>query len=488
MSTQKHPNTEPGGTESGSTASGAPAKNTAASPSANTGANTAEPSLNRRILALAVPAFGALIAEPIFVLTDSALIGQLGKAELAGMSIAATLVTTVVGLMNFLAYSVTPAVARAFGEKNLRRSWQIGVDGVWVAFGLGMLLMIAGYAFADPLLRGLGATDETMSYALDYLHHSLWGIPPMMIILAQVGTLRGLQDTVTPLKVATVGTLVNIVLNWLLIYPVGWGVAGSATGTSLTQWGMAAALGVVMMRGTREHAVRWAPDTTGMRSVLSLGSWLMLRTLSMRIASLLTVFVVARFGTEHTAAYQLGMGVFNLFLYALDSLAIAAQALLGKELGERDLNVESERAKVRQLKNRLLRMSLIYGVITGLICPLIGFFGSWIFTKDAQVAFLFTIATVIIALGQPIAAYVFTLDGILMGAQDVKYLAIGCFIMLVMYVPVMLGLHWAVGNGTMDALAGYCGLWAAYILYFQGIRAVIFGRRARSDVWMKAGA
>ena len=482
MSTQKHPNTEPG-----DTAPGAPAKNaasTAESPSANAGANTAEPSLNRRILALAVPAFGALIAEPIFVLTDSALIGQLGKAELAGMSIAATLVTTVVGLMNFLAYSVTPAVARAFGEKNLRRAWQIGVDGVWVAFGLGMLLMIAGYAFADPLLRGLGATDETMSYALDYLHHSLWGIPPMMIILAQVGTLRGLQDTVTPLKVATVGTLVNIALNWLLIYPVGWGVAGSATGTSLTQWGMAAALGVVMMRGTREHAVPWAPDTTGMRSVLSLGSWLMLRTLSMRIASLLTVFVVARFGTEHTAAYQLGMGVFNLFLYALDSLAIAAQALLG----ERDLNVESERAKVRQLKNRLLRMSLIYGVITGLICPLIGFFGSWLFTKDAQVAFLFTIATVIIALGQPIAAYVFTLDGILMGAQDVKYLAIGCFIMLVMYVPVMLGLHWAVGNGTMDALAGYCGLWAAYILYFQGIRAVIFGRRARSDVWMKAGA
>ena len=465
MSTQKHPNNAP-----------------AASPSATAGANTAEPSLNRRILVLAVPAFGALIAEPIFVLTDSALIGQLGKAELAGMSIAATLVTTVVGLMNFLAYSVTPAVSR------LRRAWQIGVDGVWVAFGLGMLLMIAGYAFADPLLRGLGATDETMSYALDYLHHSLWGIPPMMIILAQVGTLRGLQDTVTPLKVATVGTLVNIVLNWLLIYPVGWGVAGSATGTSLTQWGMAAALGVVMMRGTREHAVRWAPDVAGMRSVLSLGSWLMLRTLSMRIASLLTVFVVARFGTEHTAAYQLGMGVFNLFLYALDSLAIAAQALLGKELGERDLNVESERVKVRQLKNRLLRMSLIYGVITGLICPLIGFFGSWLFTKDAQVAFLFTIATVIIALGQPIAAYVFTLDGILMGAQDVKYLAIGCFIMLVMYVPVMLGLHWAVGNGTMDALAGYCGLWAAYILYFQGIRAVIFGRRARSDVWMKAGA
>lgn len=85
MSTQKHPIAESSSTASGSTA-----------PGANTAVNTAEPSLNRRILALAVPAFGALIAEPIFVLTDSALIYQLGKAELAGMSIAATLVTTVV--------------------------------------------------------------------------------------------------------------------------------------------------------------------------------------------------------------------------------------------------------------------------------------------------------------------------------------------------------------------------------------------------------
>ena len=161
----------------------------------------------------------------------------------------------------------------------------------------------------------------------------------------------------------------NVALNWVLIYPVGWGVAGSATGTSLTQWGMALALGIFIHLKMRPHGVTWRPDIAGMRGVLSLGSWLMLRTLSMRLALLSTVFVVARLGDEQTAAYQLGMSVFNLLLFALDSLAIAAQALLGKELGERDLTAESGRAKVRELKNRLVRMSLVYGVVTGVVAP-----------------------------------------------------------------------------------------------------------------------
>jgi len=178
--------------------------------------------------------------------------------------------------------------------------------------------------------------------------------------------------------------------------------------------------------------------------------------------------------------------VFNLLLFALDSLAIAAQALLGKELGERDLTAESGRAQVRELKNRLVRMSLVYGVVTGVVAPVIGFFGNWIFTQDAPVATLFAWATLVIGVGQPIAAYVFVLDGILMGAQDVKYLAIGSFVMLVVYAPVIFGLHWAVSGGLLSATVGYLGLWAAYILWYQGVRAFIFGRRAASDVWIKA--
>ena len=454
------------------------------------GNGTASPeerhSLNRQILALAIPAFGALIAEPLFLLADSALIGQLGTAHLAGMSIAATLIGTVVGLMNFLAYSVTPSVARHYGAGNYAGAYKNGVDGAWVALGLGILLMCAGYALADPLLVGLGATNETIAYARDYLHHSLWGLPPMMVILSQVGTLRGLQDTVTPLKVAGVGAVVNFGLNWVLIYPVGWGVAGSATGTSITQWLMMFALGLVLQRGMKTHGASWRPDWMGARSVLSLGSWLMLRTLSMRAAMLLTVVIVARFGTQSLAAYQLGMSIFSLFLYALDSLAIAAQALLGKEMGARDLSLASERAAVRALLHRLVRMSLLYGAITALLCAPLGYWGAWIFTADAQVQSLLAASCLIIALGQPLAAYVFVLDGILMGAQDMRYLALGTFVMLLSYMPVLGAIWWAQAVGSLDSFWAYCALWVTYIFWYQGVRAVIFGRRVHSDVWMKA--
>ena len=119
----------------------------------------------RRILALAVPAFGALIAEPIFRTHRFPPSSVNSAAELAGMRIAATLVTTVVGLAELPRLLVTPAVARAFGEKNLRRAWQIGVTGVWSRLRPRHTPHRSPDTPSQTLLRGLGATDETMSYA-----------------------------------------------------------------------------------------------------------------------------------------------------------------------------------------------------------------------------------------------------------------------------------------------------------------------------------
>ena len=100
--------------------------------------------LNRQILALAVPAFGALVAEPLFLLADSAIVGHLGTPQLAGVGVAAAVLQTVVGLMVFLAYSTTPAVARHLGAGRLQEAVAVGRDGLWVAAGLGLLLSRVG--------------------------------------------------------------------------------------------------------------------------------------------------------------------------------------------------------------------------------------------------------------------------------------------------------------------------------------------------------
>ncbi|MDO4897821.1 MAG: MATE family efflux transporter [Rothia sp. (in: high G+C Gram-positive bacteria)] len=447
-------------------------------------------SLNRQILALAVPAFGALIAEPLLVLADSAIVGHLGSTPLAGLTLGSTVVQTVVGLMIFLAYATTPAVARAFGAGDLPAAYRAARNGLWAALGLGALLAALFVVAGRSVLTALGGSGCMLTHALAYLLPSLAGLPGMLLVLAATGALRGFQDTKTPLYVATAGAAINVVLSWVLVYPVGLGVAGSAIATAAVQWGMGLVLSAKVLRGRGTHGVGLAPDLAGCVAVFKVGSWLMLRALCMRAALLATVVVATSQGTENLAAYQLTLSFFSLLAFALDALAIAAQALLGKEMGAQDVQSAAGRTAVHHLKNRLVRWSLGFGLFTALLAPAVGFSLAWVFTPDAQVQHLFTLSLIIVGVGQPIAAYVFILDGVLIGAADMRYLGLASVFTLLTYLPVLAALHfWFTGQGAAAqaslATPAYLLLWCAYALWYMGARALTLWWRARSGVWVR---
>ncbi|WP_326503758.1 MATE family efflux transporter [Rothia nasimurium] len=473
-----------------------------------------QPSLNRQILALAVPAFGALIAEPLLVLADSAIVGHLGSAPLAGLTLGSTVVQTLVGFMVFLAYSTTPAVARAVGAGDTPSAFAAARNGLWVAAGLGLFFAVLLALTAGPLLRALGAGGDVLAHATAYLLPSLAGLPGMLLVLAATGALRGFQDAKTPLYVATAGAALNVPLSWALVYPAGWGVAGSAVATAVVQWGMALVLTYAVVARTRTpgsatsssgvsaRTPGWLPDFAGLKAVFRVGVWLMVRAACLRIALLATVFVVTSQGEKNLAAYQLTMAFFNLLAFALDTLAIAAQALLGKEMGAQDLSTRQGQGAVVQLKNRLVRWSLAFGLVTALVCPAVGFGLAWVFTPDPEVQRLFALSLLVLAVGQPLAAYVFILDGVLIGAQDVRYMGLAGLFTLVAYLPVLAGLYVWFGAGA-DApapLAGgtswgwgglvdgptlaYLLLWCSYALWYMGARALTLGLRARSGAWV----
>ncbi len=229
------------------------------------------PTLNRDILRLALPALGALVAEPLFLIVDSALVGHLGVAPLAGLGIASAVLQTIVGLMVFLAYSTTPAVARRFGAGSMSKAVSVGIDGMWLALAIGAVLALAGY-LATPFLVGLfGATPDVAAQAESYLGISMWGLPAMLIVFAATGLLRGMQDTVTPLWIAGIGFGANALLNWFFIYGLGWGIAGSAAGTVVAQWGMVAAYVVVVGRLARRHAASVRPHREGVTRLRAIG-------------------------------------------------------------------------------------------------------------------------------------------------------------------------------------------------------------------------
>ena len=255
-------------------------------------------------------------------------------------------------------------------------------------------------------------------------------------------------------------------------------MTGSAVGTSIAQWAMAAVYVLIVRRNARNHGVSLLPDWRGIRAMTRVGSWLMLRTLSLRIAILATVVVVTAQGPVNLAAHQLAMTIFTFFAFALDALAIAAQALIGKELGA------ARPEAVRTLTRTMTRWGIGFGVLTGILLAAAAPWAGALFTADADVRAALTLALWVLAAGQPLAGYVFVLDGVLIGAGDARYLAIAGVVNLAAYLPLLLAVRYS-GAG---AGAGLLWLWAAFSLGYMAARALTLGLRARTDRWMVLGA
>ncbi|MBU4465474.1 MAG: MATE family efflux transporter [Actinobacteria bacterium] len=438
----------------------------------------ARATLNRDILRLAVPALGALVAEPLFLIVDSALIGHLGVTPLAGLGIASAVLQTIVGLMIFLAYSTTPAVARRFGAGDPGRAVSVGIDGMWLALGIGAVISLVGYLATPFLVSLFRPPPEVAAQAETYLGISMWGLPAMLIVFAATGLLRGMQDTVTPLWVAGIGFAMNALLNWAFIYGLGWGIAGSAAGTVVAQWGMVTAYVAVVARLARRHEASVRPQREGVRGSARSGGWMFLRTLSLRAALLSTVAVATGLGTEELAGWQVVFTLFSTAAFALDALAIAAQALVGKGLGARDTSA------VQYVLRRTLAWGAWFGVIVGAVIGALSGLIGLVFTGDPAIAALIQPALIVLAVAQPICGAVFVLDGVLIGAGDGKYLAIVGGLNLVVFVPTLV----AIAVIGVTGAAGLAWLAASFFGVYMLARLATLGRRVRGTAWMAAGA
>ena len=427
---------------------------------------------DRPILLLAAPTFGALVSEPVYVLTDTAIVGHLGTDHLAGLAVAAAILLSAHALLLFLAYGTTSLVGRLVGSGDHRAAARQGVQALWLALGLGVATSLVLGLWAGPLVDIFEPTSAVRDHALTYLRISLVGFTGLLVSLAGTGYLRGMQNTTTPLIVAVISALANLVIELVLVFGLGTGIAGSAWSTTIVQLGAGVVFARVIIQAARRNGASPLPDVAGLLASARVGAHLVVRTAALRGSLLLAAALAARRGTGEIAAHQVGMEIWSLLALALDAVAIAGQALVARELGAGRIE------PARHAGQRMIGMSIQLGALFALLVLIGRPILPRIFSDDPSVVALTGFVLLFVAVMQPLNGLVFALDGILIGAGDLAFLARAMVAAFAVFCTA--------GLVLASTAAGIGWLWAA-IAGLMVLRAAPLWLRFQQGHWAVPG-
>ncbi|MFE6858770.1 MATE family efflux transporter [Nocardia sp. NPDC057668] len=428
----------------------------------------------RRILGIAVPTLGVLVAEPIYLLFDMAVVGRLGALALAGLAVGGLILAQVSSQLTFLSYGTTARAARRHGAGDERGAVGEGVQASWIAVGVGAAIVALLQGFAEPVTRAISGGGDIAGEALPWLRIALFGVPLILLSMAGNGWMRGVQETRRPLLYVVAGLGLSAVLCPVLVHGLlgapRWELAGSAVANVIGQT-VTALLFVAALVRTRAPL---APHIEIMKAQLVLGRDLIARSLAFQACFISAAAVAARFGAASVAAHQLVLQLWNFLALTLDSLAIAAQTLVGAALGAGNVR------GAQGLARRITAWSTAFAAALALIFAAGYSIIPRLFTDDpsvlerTHVAWWFFVGII------PLAGVVFALDGVLLGAGDAAFLrnaTLGAAL-LGFLPPIWLSLanDW-----------GIAGIWSGLVI-FMVLRLAAVSWRALSGRWARAGA
>jgi putative MATE family efflux protein len=427
----------------------------------------------RRVLALASSALVVLVAEPLYLLVDTAVVGHLGAVPLAGLAVGGVVLAQVAGLGTFLAYGTTARAARHHCAGDRPAAVAEGVAATWIALGVGLLVVIAGWLAAPWIADLLGGGGAVADAATGWLRIAVWGAPGILVALAGHGWMRGVQYTRRPIVVVLAGNGLSAVLCPLLVYGIGPFPMLGLEGSAWANVGAQATVGLLFVGALVRERVSLRPRLADMQAQFGLGRDLLLRSLAFQACFLSATAVAARFGAPSVAAHQIVLQLWMFMVTVLDALAIAAQSLVGAALGAASVGV------ARRVSGRVTRYGLVLGLVAGLVFAATAGVLPGVFTPDPAVRDVVPEAWWFFVALQPIAAYVFALDGVLLGAGDAAYLrkiTVGsalCAFLPTIWLSLVFG--W-----------GLIGIWAGLSLFILA-RAVAVGLRVRGEAWAVTG-
>jgi putative MATE family efflux protein len=419
--------------------------------------------LDRRIVVLALPALGSLIVEPLYNLTDTAIVGHLGRAQLGGLALATTVLNIIGWGAAFIEMATTSHVAYSRGQSDDESV----AESTAAALVLGVVLAIVVFVTGPSIAHAMGGHGAVQHNATTYLRISAIGLPFLLLDMAGTGHSQGFEDAKTPLRILLLSNVVNVVLEVTFVYGAHWGVAGSAWGTVIAQ--IVAATCFVAASLRRSPRALRLPTASGLVGLLRDGYSLVIRTVALTAALVMSTSIAAHISARTLGAHQITLQIWLLLALSVDALALPAQVYVGTALGRGDIDAAVE------IGRRCLRIGTAIGVAIGVVIAAGSVGLPYLFTADPDIRHTATIGLLICVAMQPVAAIAFVLDGLLLGAGEYATLRRGMLLALIAFAPLAV---WT----SLDHSLGIVGIWLALTCWLAA-RSWLLGRRWQSRAW-----
>ncbi len=417
----------------------------------------------KRIQQLAIPAIIAGIAEPVLSSTDAAVVGNIseyGTESLAAVGVVGSFLSMLIWVLAQTRSAISTIVSQNLGAGNINALKSFPAQAIYFNVILSLIVLGTTYFFVDEIFRLLNAEGLILQFSIDYYNIRVWGFPLTLFTFGAFGIFRGLQNTFWPMMVAIAGTIVNIILDFLLVYGVDdfipkMGIEGAAWASLIAQAVMAVLALILLLRKTEVSLKLQFPLHPEIKRLVHMSFNLFIRSIALNAALMLAVREATALGTEYIAAHAIAINIWLFTAFFIDGYGAAGNIISGKLLGAKDYK------KLAQLTRKVTIYNL--GVAVFLIICLITFYNGLgtLFNKDPLVLEVFYSIFFLVIISQPLNALAFTFDAIFKGLGEMAYLRnvlLGAT--LIGFIPVLLFakyLNWGL-TGVWIALLS----WIAY--------------------------
>lgn len=373
---------------------------------------------------LAIPATIAGIAEPILSITDTAIVGNIpthGLESLAAVGIVGAFLSMLIWILGQTRSAISAIIAQYLGAGKLNEVANLPAQAICLNLLLSILILLSTIFIVEEIFQLLNASGRILEYCVSYYSIRVWGFPLTLLVFAIMGIFRGLQNTYWPMMIAIVGAVLNIILDFALVYGIPdllepLYLEGAAWASLISQAVMAIMALILLITKTSIKLVPKFPIHPELGRLVVMSLNLFVRAVALNITLVLAVREAAALGDRYIGAHTIAINLWLFAAFFIDGYGAAGNIMGGRLLGAKDYS------NLWKLAKKII----LYGTAVSILLMAIGFIAyrplGQLFSNETLVLDTFYSIFYIVIIALPINTVAFVFDGLFKGLGEMKYL------------------------------------------------------------------